>query len=729
MIQVKRRSLCTSIAGILFASHMGLALAADVSVCPSGCDYTSVQAGIDAAIVGDRVLVGTPGRTAAETYVENIQMKEGVDVVSEGNDTLVDYKDPFNVLSFWESRPALERATLTILQGTGSSAVVRYMGGVNNSVLDGFIIENVDNTAPDYTALVFVGGSSPTIQNNIIRDNLGPAHNGGIQVGGGGIMGNADPLIQNNIIHYVNGHGVGITDNANPTIQNNIIFTRAVVTDYAPGIGFNGNGSATILNNEIFRNGRAGIGAAKPPILNAEGGGITGTNGNPIIIRGNYIHSNSYAGIRLDGKTGGDVSGVNIIIGGPNAADGNELSYNFAGIRMYNPGSGEFASVTVQNNTIRNTGVGLFIHDVVDFNVLNNQILDIGAGCGIRMADIDDVEIRNNVLDGAGYCGIRMFYAWNQPVNTMVIDHNTINDAGFAGIIIDQVVNAGSITNNTITNSGFGGLVFPAAGTYDVLNNEIAYSQRGGIHTGPGVDGFVWMPTVFRGNPGDLNLTIRGNSVHHNGSGDYGGGIDVRHASGVIENNLVYKNHFGGIRFGDWISGINHNTVVDNGQTGMRGAGIVFDDLAGDINADPEGAPTTPFPMRNNILVNNYNAGINAGTLFTSGASCGDWVGLREYNLYSQNNGASTGCHGNAFPFCYFSQTAICTFNDGESNSAPEFVDAANEDYRLLATSVAVDGGDPASADDAALPPGEGTLATDMGAYGGPNGITTFGNQ
>lgn len=40
--------------------------AADMSVCPSGCDCTTVAAGIAAAVSGDRVIVGTPGRLDPE---------------------------------------------------------------------------------------------------------------------------------------------------------------------------------------------------------------------------------------------------------------------------------------------------------------------------------------------------------------------------------------------------------------------------------------------------------------------------------------------------------------------------------------------------------------------------------------------------------------------------------------------------------------------------------------
>jgi len=55
---------------------------------PTGCSYTTVQAGINAAAFGDHVVVGTPSRAVAETSVENIQMKEGMD-------TFIDYNDPF----------------------------------------------------------------------------------------------------------------------------------------------------------------------------------------------------------------------------------------------------------------------------------------------------------------------------------------------------------------------------------------------------------------------------------------------------------------------------------------------------------------------------------------------------------------------------------------------------------------------------------------------------------
>jgi hypothetical protein len=104
--------------GFLIVNPAG---AADVTVCPSGCEYTSIQAAINACGEGDTVFVGTPGRPAgAETYDENIALIKGVSVVSEGDDATAAYDDPWSN----HSTTAFERATLTIIRGSGSDSIV-----------------------------------------------------------------------------------------------------------------------------------------------------------------------------------------------------------------------------------------------------------------------------------------------------------------------------------------------------------------------------------------------------------------------------------------------------------------------------------------------------------------------------------------------------------------------------------------------------------------------------
>ncbi|MDH3974301.1 MAG: right-handed parallel beta-helix repeat-containing protein [Deltaproteobacteria bacterium] len=705
MMRLKKIFFHLAIAGLATLAGKGSVMAADITVCPSGCNYTTVQAGLNAALSGDRVLVGTPGRLLPEVYSANILMKGGVSLVSEGGDSQVDYTDPLGGTG--HTRKVLKRATLTILRGNGNDPVVLFpMTLTTPSLLDGFIVENIDASAPDWTGLIQIGGSSPTIQNNIVRDNQGVAHNGGITTMGE--MSTAMPLIQNNVIHYVNGPGIGVRQNSAPTIIGNDIFTTPPTTgDYSPGIGLMDDARPTILNNRIFRSGRAGIGSLVYGVRNS---------GFPIVIKGNTIYDNApIAGIRITGQSGS--TGVDIQIGGPNAADSNEFYNNRAGVYLdHQDPHGRMGSALIENNSFHDNGIAVYAKNTLAVTIKNNTMNNQFFGCAVRAGENDEVIVRNNIMDNNANCGFTLFQS-SIAVN-LIIENNHISNNGFAGIRLDNTGTTGVVRGNRITQNARAGIVITSEMTLEIMDNEIDHNIRGGIHTGLDLNnggGFI-------GIPGQLHLTVRGNKVHNNGQAPMGGGIDVRHASGTIENNLVYKNSMGGIRFGDWIGAINHNTVVGNGMSGM-GGGIIFDDLHGAVGeVPPQGSPTEAIPIINNIIADNTNAGINAGTRYSGGGTCYMWAGFRQYNLLSGNNGAAVSCPGFS-PWCKRPQLAMCNENTGEIFASPTFVDGANDDYRLQDLSPAVDSGDPAFPDDAALPPGVGTPAVDMGAYGGQYGI------
>ena len=699
--------------GALFAGQAGTVLAATVTVCPSGCNQSTITAGLNVANAGDTVLVGTPGRTVAEIYNENILMKDNVNLVSEGDNTTTTYTDPLGATGY--TTTVLKRAALTVIHGAGTSGVVTFSFTMTtNTVLDGFTIEHVSATAVDWTGLVLVGGTSPTIRNNIIRDNQGPAHNGGITMVGGGTT--SSPLIENNVIHYMNGPGVGVRSNANPTIIGNEIFTTPpLLPDYAPGIGLADAASATILNNKLFRNGRAGVGSVEF--------GVADT-GIPIVIKGNTIYDNSYgtganlnaAGVRITGQTGS--TNVQVEVGGPNPTDSNEFWGNKAGVYLDHKDvpSGRIAYAIIENNNFHNNLIAVRAENMALVTIKDNTMDDQSMYCAVRVGNSDSAVIQGNSMYNNIRCGIRFWDGDFAPA--LDIQNNDIANNGYGGVALDDAGMHGIVANNHIHQNGFGGMVITGEAILEISNNEIDHNVRGGLHTG----GLSPDGQGFTGAPGSAVLTIRGNKIHHNGQVDIGGGIDVRHASGTIENNLVYKNNMGGIRYGDWINAINNNTVVYNGQSG-QGAGIAFDDLLGAVNQNPpQGSPTNPIPIENNILVGNANAGVNAGTLYSGGATCPVHVGFRQYNLYSANNGQAASCPPFG-PWCKRPQLGMCNENTGEIFVAPQFVDASNDDYRLLGTSPAVDSGDPTFPDDVSIPPGVGLLDVDMGAYGGQYGI------
>jgi len=699
--------------GILLSGLSGTAFAIDITVCPSGCDYTTIAAGITAATPNDTVVVGTPGRTTPEIYNENVLMKDNVNLVSEGDNTTTSYTDPLGGTGY--TTTVLERATLTVIHGAGTSGVVTFpFTMTTDTVLDGFTIEHVSATAQDWTGLVLVGGTSPIIRNNIIRDNQGPMHNGGITMIGGGTT--STPLIENNVIHYMNGPGIGIRSNANPTITGNEVFTTPpTLPNYAPGVGLADAASATILNNKLFLNGKAGVGSVEF--------GVADT-GIPIVIKGNTIYDNSYgtpvsldaAGVRITAQSGS--TNVQVVVGGPNATDSNEFWGNKAGVYLDHQDipSGRLASGIIENNDFHNNQIAVRADNTASVTIKDNAMSDQTMYCAVRVGDSDSVVIQGNTMLNSSRCGIRFWDGSSTP-NVDIQNNDIINNA-YGGIALNEAGMTGIIANNHISQNGYGGIVVTGPMTMEISDNEIDLNARGAIHTG----GLQPDGLGFAGTPGSAVLTIRGNKIHHNGQTNVGGGIDVRHASGTIENNLVYKNNMGGIRYGDWITAINNNTVSYNGLSGV-GGGIVFDDLAGPVNENPpQGSPTNPIPIENNILVGNKNAGVNAGTLYSGGSTCGVHIGYRQYNLYSANNGQAASCPPFG-PWCKRPQLAMCNENIGEIFAAPQFVDATNDDYRLQGISPAVDSGDPAFPDDVSIPPGVGLPDIDMGAYGGQYGI------
>ena len=164
---------------------------------------------------------------------------------------------------------------------------------------------------------------------------------------------------------------------------------------------------------------------------------------------------------------------------------------------------------------------------------------------------------------------------------------------------------------------------------------------------------------------------------------------------------MVYDNHRSGIRFGDNITEIVNNTVVSNGTNATRpGAGIVYDDLAGDVNAEPGGYATNDIPIKNNICTNNVKAGIRINIDPT-----GDCPAGRDYNLLCQNNGITDiTCPPPPPYYCEYMQLYMCPKNANEIFDDPLF----NLDYTLGVGSPGL---------------GSGELGVDMGAYGGPDPI------
>jgi ASPM-SPD-2-Hydin domain-containing protein len=246
--------ICTSLI-------IGSTRAATVIHVPA--DKATIQAGINAAIKGDTVLV-SPG-----TYNENINFRGKAITVKSSMGPKV-----------------------TIIDGGGVSAVVTFASKETlGSLLRGFTIRNGlsgTSTSNYVGGGILISNASPTIQGNIIENNLAEYGGGGIGISLG------SPLIKGN------------------TIQNN---GQSPAYDFGAGgggIGVIGAGSAQIVGNVIRNNSWNNAGAGF-------GGGIALYNSGSTLVENNIIQGNVAgtwgAGMWTYGDTSGTVVAQNLITG------------------------------------------------------------------------------------------------------------------------------------------------------------------------------------------------------------------------------------------------------------------------------------------------------------------------------------------------------------------------------------------------------------------------------
>jgi len=235
----------------------------------AGCDYSTIQAAIDAATTGETVVV-YPG-----TYVENILFK--------GRNITLRNSNPSDSLM----------VDVTILDGGCKGSVVTFAGTETAScVLSGLTIRNGYAAAG---AGIYGAGTHALIEGNKIKGNSAFGI-GNPRGGGGGGLYDCDGVIRNNLIsansvsayYYCFGGGLSGCDGI---IQNNVILHNQVVGYAEPTCGgglYDCNG--TIENNIITHNSAS---ANLKAYALASGGGLSNCDGT---IRNNVIVGNQTSG-------------------------------------------------------------------------------------------------------------------------------------------------------------------------------------------------------------------------------------------------------------------------------------------------------------------------------------------------------------------------------------------------------------------------------------------------
>jgi len=230
-----RKSILLNLALLLIATTQ---LMAETRRVPD--DYETIQQAILESFDGDRIIV-EPG-----TYFENIDFL--------GKNIVVTSTDPND----------RDIVAATVIDGDGEGSVVTFNSGeTSGAVLAGFTITGgYGSTISEVGSYIFWGGgvfcygASPTIENNIITDNIGPIEIVGDNqalwklcygAGIGSFMSGA--TINNNIIKNNSGYAGAIFVAGDDKICNNLIYDNSAVVGGGV-ILFGGQ----LINNTIVGN-------------------------------------------------------------------------------------------------------------------------------------------------------------------------------------------------------------------------------------------------------------------------------------------------------------------------------------------------------------------------------------------------------------------------------------------------------------------------------------------
>ncbi|MHC4943321.1 MAG: right-handed parallel beta-helix repeat-containing protein [Planctomycetota bacterium] len=461
------------IAGLLIT--LGIAQGATIYV-PD--DYSTIQAAIDAASVGDTVIV-KPG-----TYVENIDfLGKTITVKSDQGPevTVIDGGEPAN--------PDL------------GSVVIFNKNEGPESRLEGFGITNGSGTYHQWVydlysgGGIFCDGTAPTITGNIISGNEvsgGPDY---LYVGGGIYCMIGSPTITYNTISDniagTEGGGILCQSASFPWIEGNTI-NNNWAERYGGGIECVFSCSPTIIDNSITQN----------TAFLYRGGGIVVSDDCSGIIKNNFISENS-AGTR-----GG---GILCEIDCTPEITHNTITYNLAtvcggGIRIRE------CSPLVANNTISyNTGAefgggissylgsSTFVNNIISYNTG----IDYGGGISSYQGSSTFVNniISNNIAGGgagydAGKCSPTM-------MNNVFYGNTATTTKGGA-------IWCGAYSSATITNSIFwnneapigsniwlGKTATPSTLTIDYCNVQ---GGQDSVYVDPGCT-LIWGDGMFEADP------------------------------------------------------------------------------------------------------------------------------------------------------------------------------------------------------------------------------------
>ncbi|MGB0144088.1 MAG: right-handed parallel beta-helix repeat-containing protein [Akkermansiaceae bacterium] len=376
-------------------------------------DHATIQAAIDKASAGDRILVA-PG-----IYKERVTLKPRLTLMSDGDQT--------------PGKLGLRRAEATIIDG-GGDGKSPGVTMAEDAVIDGFTVRNVGR----YDEALWQKHWEERGEN---QDRIG-----GFSLPGIGADG-VSCRITNCLVHH-NGHtGIAIRGKKNSPVHV-LVTDNVTFRNMGGGIGIMGGSSGIIRSNRCFENFHAGIGHsdhAIPLVIGNEcynnvRAGIGVSERSSPVVRQNNCHHNRRAGIGI--RTGAETRPI---------IEDNHCHHNgMAGI-----GSKEQAEPIIRNNRCEENamaGIGAQL-DARPIIVDNRCVRNAQAGIGLR-AGCKGIIWNNHCIDNK-------LVAIGLPQNgrAIIADNKLTRAGGMPPLVAIRGGSEAILSGNALKGGGVAGVL------------------------------------------------------------------------------------------------------------------------------------------------------------------------------------------------------------------------------------------------------------------------------